>query len=268
MKERFLGIIPARYASSRFPGKPLALLGRKPMIQWVWERASACFDDLVVATDDERIHARVLEFGGKAVMTSPLHSTGTERCAEALEQVEKKEGASFSHVVNIQGDEPMVHREQLNLLKAGFSDPGTDIATLVHALENPDDLDNPNVVKVVMDAGMHALYFSRSPIPHHRESSTSQGISSEGISSQGISSEEAARKNPLPYYRHLGLYAYRAEVLRRLVALDPAPLEIMESLEQLRWITHGYRIRTLLSDQSSVGVDTPEDLEKLQKLVE
>ncbi len=241
----FLGIIPARYASSRFPGKPLAQLGNKPMIRWVYESASAVFKNLLVATDDNRILKAVEEFGGKGIMTSPSHRSGTERCAEAFQLYQENSGERFSHVVNIQGDEPLVKAEQLHTLLDCFEEPGTGIATLIQPLETQDELVNPNVVKVVVDKKFKALYFSRAPIPYEPNLSSGQ---------PGIN---------CVYYSHIGLYAFRIEVLEQLVKLPPSELEITESLEQLRWLENGYSIQTRISHFPSIGVDTPEDLEKI-----
>jgi 3-deoxy-manno-octulosonate cytidylyltransferase (CMP-KDO synthetase) len=242
----FLGIIPARYASIRFPGKPLALLGKKPMIQWVYERASALFEHLLVATDDRRIHNAVSAFGGKVQMTSSLHRSGTERCAEAAGLYEQQTGLSFSYVVNIQGDEPLIRPEQLQTLIDCFKDPATNIATLISRVNENEELQNPNVVKVVVDRSFRALYFSRASIPFVRKSGDTEGPAN------------------LKFYKHMGLYAFRRDVLARLVQLTPSQLEITESLEQLRWMEHGFTIRTAVTDFPSLGVDTPEDLEKIR----
>lgn len=243
----FLGIIPARYASTRFPGKPLVLLGGKPMIQWVYERASSLFEHLLVATDDQRIHDAVVGFGGKVQMTSSLHKSGTDRCAEAAGLYEKQTGLNFSYVVNIQGDEPLIRQEQLQPLMDCFLSPGTTIATLICQKDKSDDIHNPNVVKVVVDQSFRALYFSRAPIPFIRNSET------------------AGEVENIIFYKHIGLYAFRREVLDRVVQLTPSDLEMAESLEQLRWMDHGFTIKTAVTSFPSLGVDTPEDLEKLKK---
>jgi len=245
----FLGIIPARYASSRFPGKPLALLGKKPMIQWVFEKASTVFDQLVVATDDQRIKEAVESFGGNVLMTSAEHTTGTERCAEALELFQENHSQKITHVVNIQGDEPLLKTDHLDALKSCFHDQDTQIATLIQPLNQSDDLSNPHIVKVVVDKSFRALYFSRSPIPFVRESSP----------------EEHPRAHS--FFTHIGLYAFRSEVLTQLVQLPVSSLERAESLEQLRWLENGYFIQTRITDQPSLGVDTPEDLEKISRLI-
>ena len=243
----FLGIIPARYASTRFPGKPLALLDQKPMIQWVYERASSLFEHLLVATDDPRIYNAVVAFGGKVVMTSTKHSSGTERCAEAASLYEKESGLRFSYVVNIQGDEPLIQSRQLQTLLDCILVPNTSIATLIRPLNAVEELENPNVVKVVVDLNFKALYFSRAPIPLVRD--TKQDRESGGPK----------------FYTHIGLYAFQREVLEEVVGLHPTLLEQTESLEQLRWMEHGITIRTAVTTLPSLGVDTPEDLEKIRK---
>lgn len=243
----FLGIIPARYASTRFPGKPLALLGLKPMIQWVYESASSLFEHLLVATDDVRIFDAVLAFGGKVVMTSSEHSTGTERCAEAASLYEKGSGLRFRHVVNIQGDEPLIKPAQLQTLVDCIQVPETPIATLIRPLNSMEEFENPNVVKVVVDRSFRALYFSRAPIPKLRDTG-----------------HDRESGDP-DFYTHIGLYAFSRDVLEEVVRLAPTPLERAESLEQLRWMEHGIGIRTAVSTLPSIGVDTPEDLEKLKK---
>lgn len=243
----FLGIIPARYASTRFPGKPLAMLGNKPMIQWVYERASSLFEHLLVATDDQRIHNAVERFGGKVQMTSPKHSSGTERCAEAAGLYEEQKGLRFSHVVNIQGDEPLIQPEQLQTLIDCFQAPGIGIATLIRQMKEKEELENPNVVKVVVDQSFRALYFSRAPIPFVRSTGTEK------------------ESGNIQFYTHIGLYAFQREVLEQVVKLPPSALEQAESLEQLRWMEHGITIRTAVTNLPSLGVDTPEDLEKIRK---
>jgi len=242
---RFLGIIPARYASSRFPGKPLAQLGNKPMIRWVYESASQVFDHLVVATDDDRIYAAVEDFGGKVVMTSPDHRSGTERCAEAYQLYQEQSVEKYSHVVNIQGDEPLLKEEHLRSLITCLEIPGTGIATLIQPLSNLSELNNPNVVKVVVSRSLQALYFSRSAIPHVR-----------------AKSPDSTAESPT-FFTHIGLYGFRTEILEQLVKLPPSVLEISESLEQLRWIENGFSIQTIISHLPSIGVDTPEDLENI-----
>jgi 3-deoxy-manno-octulosonate cytidylyltransferase (CMP-KDO synthetase) len=245
----FLGIIPARYASTRFPGKPLALLRNKPMIQWVYERASVSLPYVVVATDNIRIKEAVEGFGGEAVMTSSNHKTGTERCAEALRLLQKNSRVSFTHVINIQGDEPLLKQEHLEALKGCFTERSTQIATLIQPMHYPEDLANPNVVKVVVDKAFRALYFSRSPVPFTR-----------------VTPAEEAR-SAHTFFTHIGLYAFRAELLQELTGLPVSPLEKAESLEQLRWLENGYHIQTVITDHPAIGVDTPEDLEKIRNLI-
>ncbi|OAV67668.1 3-deoxy-manno-octulosonate cytidylyltransferase [Bacteroidales bacterium Barb6XT] len=241
---KYIGIIPARYASTRFPGKPLADMKGKPMIQRVYEQVSGVLDSVCVATDDSRIEAAVKAFGGQAVMTSGNHRSGTDRCQEAYAKV----GAGYDIIINIQGDEPFIRPEQIETLKACFADESVHIATLVK-LFHPDDnfetaLFNPNSPKVVLNKNNEALYFSRSVIPYLRGKHHSEWLSSH------------------PYYKHIGLYAYRAEVLREITILPPSPLELAESLEQLRWLENGYKIKAGITHTETIGVDTPEDLEK------
>ncbi len=238
---KYIGIIPARYASTRFPGKPLALLDGKPVIQHVYERVSGHLDDVLVATDDERILSAVEAFGGKAVMTSPSHRSGTDRCYEAY----CLNGADYDVVVNIQGDEPFISPVQLETLCACFSDPATQIATLVKPFQPTDDfslLANPNSPKVVFDSHMRALYFSRSVIPYLR------------------GADQATWLQRHTFYKHIGIYAYRAQALRQITALPQSSLERAESLEQLRWLQNGYVIKVGITDMETIGIDTPDDL--------
>jgi 3-deoxy-manno-octulosonate cytidylyltransferase (CMP-KDO synthetase) len=241
-KLKAIGIIPARYASSRFPGKPLALLNGRPMIQWVYEACSGIFDYLAVATDDPRIQQEVEGFGGNAVMTSSSHTTGTDRCREAAEYLEMK-GIAHEIVVNIQGDEPLIRREQLMELLGCFDQGDTEIATLVRAFEEDEDPADPNIVKVVVSGGQKALYFSRSPVPYHR---TGDNAFSGG------------------YLKHIGIYAFRTRVLKKICDLPSSALEKTESLEQLRWLENDFLIRVHQTQYRSIGVDTPEDLKKLE----
>lgn len=238
-------IIPARYASTRFPGKPLALLGGQPMIQRVYEQVVQCtrFEQVVVATDDDRIAAAVRAFGGQLCLTRPDHPSGTDRIAEAAEQLL---GADI--IVNVQGDEPFVQPAQLEQLCDFFTDPAVDIATLAHPLTALNDILDPNVVKVVRAANGRALYFSRSPIPYLRAQATDDW--------------PAAGQ----HYQHLGLYAYRRPVLQALTQLPPSPLELAESLEQLRWLEAGYSIYVGTTLHKSIGIDTPADLSRAQQM--
>lgn len=236
-----IALIPARYASTRFPGKPLALLGGKPVIQWVYERVCKTFADVAVATDDQRIFDCVTGFGGKAVMTSPNHKSGTDRLFEAYCRL----GEEYDVVVNVQGDEPFIQTEQLETVRDCFSDPSVDIATLAMPFTTEDGTDalfNPNSPKVIMNPQMEALYFSRSVIPYLRNTDTSRWLERH------------------TYYKHIGLYAYRAHALRQITSLPQSPLELAESLEQLRWLENGYKIKVGLTTLRTIGIDTPDDL--------
>lgn len=235
------GIIPARYASTRFPGKPLAEIQGKPMIQWVYERVRAAdIQDVAVATDDDRIADCVRAFGGKVVMTSPDHASGTDRCGEAALSLQP---ADNDVVINIQGDEPLISGKELHLLASTFEDEQVQIATLVNPFNNHALLNDPNVVKVVMAKNGKVLYFSRLPIPYLRDPSAIP---------------------PKSYYRHIGVYAYRYKVLKEIVQLPTSELENSEKLEQLRWLENGYTIRALACDYQGIGIDTPEDLAKFK----
>lgn len=241
----FLAIIPARYSSTRFPGKPLADIHGKPMIQWVYERATAHFDHCCVATDDRCIADAVAGFGGVCVMTSDRHRSGTDRCAEALDKYEKQCGLKFDVVVNIQGDEPFVSAEQLTAIRSAFDSPSVGIATLVKEFGADEDIFNPNTPKVAVSAAGYALYFSRSVIPYFRGCEQSEWQSSH------------------KYLKHIGLYAYRSDVLREITRLPQGELEKTESLEQLRWLENGYPIAVRVTTTESLAVDTPEDLLKV-----
>lgn len=246
---KFIGIIPARYASTRFPGKPLAMLGGKPVIQRVYEQVDGILDAAIVATDDERIEAAVKAFGGRVVMTGTHHKSGTDRCFEAYTKV----AAEYDVIVNIQGDEPFIQPQQLEAIKNCFeSDAQTQIATLVKPFTKEDGLaalENPNSPKVVVDNRMRALYFSRSVIPYLR----------------GVDKEEWLSNHT--FYKHIGLYAYRAEVLREITSLPQSGLELAESLEQLRWVQNGYTIKVGISEIETIGIDTPEDLQQAESFL-
>lgn len=245
---KFIAIIPARYASTRFPGKPLALLGGKPVIQRVYEQVAGVLDDAVVATDDRRIFDVVVAFGGRAVMTSPDHRSGTDRCWEAYCRV----GKEFDAVVNVQGDEPFIRPVQIETLCHCFDDPQTDIATLVKpfaASDGLEALENPNSPKVVLDSHSRALYFSRSVIPYLR----------------GVDRSEWLARHT--FYKHIGMYAFRTEALRAVTALPSSALEKAESLEQLRWLENGYRIGVGVTEFETVGIDTPDDLERAERFL-
>ena len=242
---KFIGLIPARYASTRFPGKPLALLAGKPVIQHVYEQAAKVLDAVYVATDDERIYNKVTEFGGKAVMTSTKHHSGTDRIEEALEKV----GGDFDVVVNIQGDEPFIAQSQIETLCHCFEDEVTQIATLGKPFECIEAVENPNSPKIVVDNRGYAMYFSRSVIPFVR----------------GVERQEWLKK--YPFLKHLGIYAYRTEVLKAITRLPQSSLELAESLEQLRWLENGYRIKVGITNVETVGIDTPEDLQRAEDFI-
>lgn len=242
---KVVGIIPARYASTRFPGKPLAMIKGKTMIQRVVEQAwKSKLDAVVVATDDMRIADEVLGFGGQYVLTDPNHRSGTDRCREALDTLETQ----YDAVVNIQGDEPFIDPRQINALVDLISEEETQIASLVRRIDDEDALFSTNTVKVVMDNEGKALYFSRNPIPFMRNVAREQWLEN------GV------------FYQHVGIYAYKAEVLRRIAALPPSKLEMAESLEQLRWLENGLPIRMAVTNLMNVSIDTPSDLDKVERL--
>ena len=232
---KVVGIIPARYASSRFPGKPLVDIGGKTMIQRVYEQAlKANLHDVIVATDDVRIETSVKQFGGKVMMTSSAHSNGTERIAEVAEHVDA------DVIINIQGDEPFIQPEQINLLAACFADEAVQIATLAKLQHNADDFAKSSIVKVVFDHYFNALYFSRSAIPFYRNESSHA------------------------FHKHIGIYAFRKAVLLEVVKLSESSLEAAELLEQLRWLQHGYKIKVVPTELESISIDVPEDLERIR----
>ena len=236
-----IGIIPARYASTRFPGKPLADIGGKTMIQRVYEQAKkAALDEVLVATDDYRILNHVLAFGGKAVLTKEEHPSGTDRCFEAY----CKHNRNFAFALNIQGDEPFIQPEQINQLVEALRQPSSQIATLGRRITEPANLHSPNVVKLVMSLQHEALYFSRHPIPYQRGAEPAHWLQNQR------------------YYQHIGLYGFRTDILEQLVQLPVSDLERTESLEQLRWLEHGFKIRVGLTEHASVCIDTPDDLER------
>lgn len=245
---KYIGIIPARYASTRFEGKPLADLGGRPVIEHVYRRVEEALGQAAVATDDERILKAVEAFGGVAVMTSDKHRSGTDRCLEAYENL----GSQADVVINVQGDEPFVDPDQIRLIASSFEDPATEIATL--ALPFPSDgkyadLENPNRPKVVFDANGFAMFFSRSVIPYAR------------------GEERENWPSVTQYYTHVGMYAFRIATLRRVVALPQSSLELTESLEQLRWLQNGFRIKVKITDKATIGIDTPADLEAARALL-
>jgi len=244
----FIGIIPARYASTRFPGKPLMDIGGKPMIQRVYEQASKALNLVIVATDDERIKQAVENFNGRVVMTSKYHKTGTDRCDEAIQIFRKDYFENIDVVINIQGDEPFIKPEQLKQLTECFEDPSTQIATLIQEIEMNQDIFNTNLPKVAINLNNEAIYFSRSPIPFILNEPEDQWVSSH------------------TFYKHIGIYAYCIDILQEITQLQPSLLEVAESLEQNRWIENGYTIKVKETKFKSFPVDTPEDLEKIKKL--
>ena len=257
----FIAIIPARYGSSRFPGKPLAILGGKPVIQRVVEQAEKVLTEVYVATDDERIYETVQAFGGKAVMTRSDHQSGTDRIKEALDIITGKQEysnqpSSFQPllssykpdvVINIQGDEPFIQMSQIQTVMNCFNDSSTQIATLGKHFTTIDAAKNPNSPKIVLDSNSYAMYFSRSVIPFVRGKEESKWISA------------------YPFLKHIGLYAYRTDILAEITQLPPSSLEKVESLEQLRWLQNGYKVKVGLTDVETVGIDTPEDLAKAEQ---
>jgi 3-deoxy-manno-octulosonate cytidylyltransferase (CMP-KDO synthetase) len=247
MEMRILGIIPARYDSTRFPGKPLAKIDGKSMIHRVYEQATQAkrLSFVIVATDDERIFKEVQSFGGKVLMTDRNHVSGTDRCAEALSVYEAQADA----VINIQGDEPFIAPEQIDLV-AGILEEGVfPIATLVKEICDLDELNNPNLPKVVLGSDGSALYFSRQPIPYVRNTHPDNWLTTH------------------TFYKHIGIYGYTTEVLPKLTALGPGLLEQAENLEQLRWLENGYRIGARVTTLETISVDTPSDLERAEAWV-
>ena len=246
---KFIAVIPARYASTRFPGKPLAILGGKTVIERVYEQVSKVIDEVYVATDDERIRQTVEGFGGKAVMTSSDHKSGTDRIEEAVEII----GTDADVVVNVQGDEPFIHESQIRTVCECFNDEATQIATLGKPFgRTPSDIDaieNPNSPKIAVSKNGYALYFSRSVIPFCR------------------GKQRESWPESFPYLKHIGLYAYRREVLHEVTLLPQGELEKAESLEQLRWLENGYKIKVGTTDIETVGIDTPEDLAKAETIL-
>lgn len=239
-----LGIIPARFGSTRFPGKPLVNINGISMIQRVYEQCtkSSRLSRVIIATDDERIAQHVKSFNGEVMMTSPHHLSGTDRCAEIV----RKESGKWDAVINIQGDEPYIHPEQIDLLCSCFEIADVKIATLVKKILSPDELFNQNNVKVVLNNRKEAIYFSRLPIPYNRN----------------FPEQDWLKQST--YYKHIGIYGYRSKMLTELASLEKTNLEITESLEQLRWIENGYTIHAAVTSHESVAIDTPEDLEKLK----
>lgn len=240
---RFIGIIPARYASSRFPGKPLAMLGGKLVIERVVEQVSSILDDVYVATDDQRIFDAVTGFGGRAIMTRTDHQSGTDRIREAYEKI----GEDFDVIINIQGDEPFIQQCQIKTVMECFNDGNTQIATLGKPFETMEAVKNPNSPKIVIDNNGYAMYFSRSIIPFVRNVNEEEWI------------------NKYPFMKHIGLYAYRSNVLKEITELQQSSLELAESLEQLRWLQNGYKIKVGTTEVETVGIDTPDDLKRAEE---
>lgn len=240
-----LGIIPARYASTRFPGKPLVDIYGKSMIQRVYEQAcsSSSLDKVVIATDDERIVDAVKLFGGAYALTRTDHQSGTDRCAEVAQQL-----PGYDIVINIQGDEPYIDPIQIDLLSSCFSDSKVKLATLIKKIDTEEELFNNNIPKVVINSRMEAIYFSRHTIPYLRNVTRENQLSSH------------------QFYKHIGIYGYTVDTLLEITKLSPSSLELAESLEQLRWIENGYKIQTRITDLETIAVDTPQDLEKIIKL--
>lgn len=243
---KILGVIPARYASTRFPGKPLADICGKSMIQRVYEQAckASSVHKVVVATDDSRIFDHVLHFGAQAVMTSDRHQSGTDRCAEVALQF-----PDFEACINIQGDEPLIDPQQIDLLGQKLAENSVELATLIKRIHTDEELFNPNIPKVVCNSKGEAIYFSRQTIPHLRASAPSDWLKEH------------------VFYKHIGIYAYRFETLQQITKLPVSTLEKAESLEQLRWIENGYQIHTAITELETLAIDTPADLEKMIALI-
>ncbi len=238
-----LGIIPARFASTRFPGKPLADIGGMSMIERVYQQAKKAVSlaDVIVATDDRTIEKEVRRFGGRVSLTSPDHPSGTDRCAEVLETLK----LNCDAIVNIQGDEPFIDPQQIDLLCSCFDDPRTELATLIKEIHTEEILFSPNSPKVIVDADQFAIYFSRHPIPYLRDVPTDQWLQRH------------------QFFQHIGIYGYTTGILRKITQLPPSSLEKAESLEQLRWLENGFRIKTAVTNAESIAIDTPEDLDRV-----
>lgn len=241
-------VIPARYASTRFPGKPLALLGGMSVIERVYRQSEQIVKDVYVATDDDRIKAEIERFGGNVIMTRPDHRSGTDRIAEAVSVIENTKGEKYDVVINVQGDEPFVQAEQIQTVIDCFDDPDTQIATLCKPFgDNMKNVENPNSPKVVINKNGFAMYFSRSVIPFVRDRKQEEW--------SGV----------FPYMKHIGLYAYRSDILQEITSLPQSKIEQAESLEQLRWLYNGYNIKVGVSNVETIGIDTPDDLIKAEK---
>ncbi len=251
---RFIGIIPARYASTRFPGKPLEMLAGKTIIERVYNKVQDVLDEVYVATDDCRIFNAVTEFGGKAIMTSSKHPSGTDRVYEAAIKILNATNEETNNVViiNIQGDEPFIQRSQIETVCNCFNDDTTQIATLAKPITDSNVIFNPNSPKVVIDNNGFAMYFSRNPIPYNRNC-------------EQVFWKEQAQSIGLSYNKHIGLYAYRLNVLSEITNLPQSTLELVEKLEQLRWLQNGYKIKVGLTNVETIGIDTPDDLIKAEE---
>ncbi|MFO7863998.1 MAG: 3-deoxy-manno-octulosonate cytidylyltransferase [Salinivirgaceae bacterium] len=249
MEKQFLVLIPARYGSTRFPGKPLVKILDKPMVQHVYERASQVFEHVYVATDDERIVTTVEEFGGRVVTTAKTHQSGTDRCAEALRKIEVTTEKSFDVVINVQGDEPFIATDQLELITSCFEAEETDIATLVKKIDKQTDLFDVNKPKVILNNRQQAIYFSRTPIPYMRNKEESHWLRNH------------------TYYKHIGMYAYKSVILKEITQLPQGNLEKAEALEQLRWIENGYTIAVKETNTENMAIDTPADLKYVESVL-
>jgi 3-deoxy-manno-octulosonate cytidylyltransferase (CMP-KDO synthetase) len=244
---KIIGIIPARFASTRFPGKPLIDIGGKSMIQRVYEQAAKtnCLSDVYVATDDDRIHQHVQAFGGKSIMTSNKHESGTDRCSEVIGLL----SVNYDVAINIQGDEPFIDPSQIALLASCFNAPNTDIATLVKKIDSEQDLFNTNIPKVVLNSNAEAIYFSRQTIPYIRGEEQQNWLASR------------------TFYKHIGIYGFKTSILKQLTLLPQSSLEKSEALEQLRWLENGYRIKVAITEIENVAIDSPEDLNKIHRFL-
>ncbi len=240
--QNFIGIIPARYGSKRFEGKPLVDIAGKTMIQRVYEQAKQALGTVIVATDDNRIAKKVHSFGGIFVMTQPTHPSGTDRCWEAVNIFSSKTGTFFENIINIQGDEPFIRPEQIKILMKCFENRETQIATLIKSISTLEELLNPNVVKVIMNEKKKAQYFSRNPIPFVRNVPQNQWLANH------------------TFFKHIGMYGYKYEILKQITQLKPSKWEVAESLEQLRWLENNFRISVEITELETISIDTPEDL--------
>ncbi|MFO8233795.1 MAG: 3-deoxy-manno-octulosonate cytidylyltransferase [Bacteroidales bacterium] len=242
-----IAIIPARHDSTRFPGKPLAKISGKTMVQYVFEQCRKALANVYVATDDERIESEVNNFKGNVIMTAEHHQSGTDRLAEAITLINKKEGSNYDVVINVQGDEPFVQPEQIKELTDCFNSSTTEIATLIKKTNSNEEVFNPNIPKVVINKNSEALYFSRSPIPYLRNI------------------EKDKWQEHHSFNKHIGMYGYRYDILKKITQLEPSSLEKAESLEQNRWLENGFRIKVAYTNYENHSIDTPEDLEKVSK---